>query len=240
MVSCLKLHSSPSRRSWTVRLPLLMPISVRSLPSNPVTSSDLPSRPSPPRPSIQASSGRKVRREAALRDRLQREPGRRRLGSAAGSGRPARCVTQRTLAAGEDVDAAILLDVDHKVGVDQAEALGARIAHQQAGAGDADLGLRRGRHHRAAGVAHHDVAQPQRRAPLLVAFELRAADLDAVAAAEVLLDRGGQPRRRDIERDRAAGQPPPQRTADDESATANRAGNADGRPGAPPDGAGRT
>ena len=64
---------------------------------------------------------------------------------------------------------------------------------------------------RAAGIPHHDVAQPQRGAPVVVAFELRAADLDAVAAAEILLDRGGQPRRRHIERDRPAGQPPPNR-----------------------------
>ena len=65
---------------------------------------------------------------------------------------------------------------------------GARIAHQQACAGNADLRLRSGRHQRAAGISHHDVAQPQRRAPIVVALELRAADLDAVAAAEILLD----------------------------------------------------
>ena len=54
----------------------------------------------------------------------------------------------------------------------------------------------------------------KRRAALFVAFELRAADLDAVAAAEILLDRGGQPGRRQVEHDRAAGRaattaPPP-------------------------------
>ena len=58
---------------------------------------------------------------------------------------------------------------------------------------------------RAGGVAQHDVAQAQRRAALLVALELGAADLDAIAAAEVLLDRRGQPGRREIEHDRSAG-----------------------------------
>ena len=72
------------------------------------------------------------------------------------------------------------------------------------------------RHHRAARIAHHDVAQPHRGAPVVVAFELGAADLDAVAAAEILLDRGGEPRRRDIERDRAAGEPPPHRARNDQ------------------------
>ena len=77
-----------------------------------------------------------------------------------------------------------------------------------------------------AGVPHHDVAQPQRGAAVVVAFELRAADLDAVAAAEVLLDRGGEPGRRHIERDRAAGEPPPQRAADD-AENGDRGANAD-------------
>ena len=54
------------------------------------------------------------------------------------------------------------------------------------------------------GVAQHDVAQAQRRAALCVALELRAADFDAIAAAEVLLDRRRQPGREEIEHDRPA------------------------------------
>ena len=78
------------------------------------------------------------------------------------------------------------------------------------GPGNSDLGLRRARHDRAVGVAHHDVADAQRRATARVALELRAADLDLMAVAEILLDRRGQPRRGEIELDRAARQPPPQ------------------------------
>ena len=55
-----------------------------------------------------------------------------------------------------------------------------------------------------AGVAQNDVAQPQRRVALLVALELGAADRDPIAAAEILLDGGGEPRRREIEQDRPA------------------------------------
>ena len=61
------------------------------------------------------------------------------------------------------------------------------------------------------GVAQHDVAQAQCRAALRIALELRAADLDAIAAAEILLDRRRQPGREEIEHDRPAGEPPPQR-----------------------------
>ena len=65
-----------------------------------------------------------------------------------------------------------------------------------------DLGLRRAGDDRAVRVAHHDVAQAQRRASDLVALQHRAADLDAMTAAEPFLDRRGEPRRHDIDRDR--------------------------------------
>ena len=86
----------------------------------------------------------------------------------------------------------------------------AHAAHQQARAGKADFGFRCARDHGAVGVAHDDVAQAQRRAALLVALDLGAADHDRMLAAEILLDRRLQPRRRDIEFDRSARQAPPQ------------------------------
>ncbi len=80
------------------------------------------------------------------------------------------------------------------------------LAGQQAGAGNADFRFRRARDHGAVGIAHHDVAQAQRRAAVLVALDLGAADDDRLLAAEILLDRRLQPWRRDVEFDRAAGQ----------------------------------
>ena len=112
--------------------------------------------------------------------------------------------------AGEHGDAAVGLDAHRHFGADQIEALRAHVAHQQAHAGQADFGFRRARHHGAVGVAHDDVAQAQGRAALLVTLDLGAADHDRMRAAEILLDRRLQPRRRDVEFDRAARQPPPQ------------------------------
>ena len=89
-------------------------------------------------------------------------------------------------------------------------------------AGDADFGFRRARDDGAVRVAHHDVANAQRHAAVGVALELGAANLDLVAAAEIFLDRRGQPRRRDIELDRAAGQAPPQRDHREQDQTAER------------------
>ena len=66
---------------------------------------------------------------------------------------------------------------------------------QQACSGNPDFRLGRHRDRDAGGVAQHDVAQTQCRAALCIALELRAADLDAIAAAEILLDRRRQPGR---------------------------------------------
>ncbi len=66
-------------------------------------------------------------------------------------------------------------------------------------------------------IAQHDVAKPELGAALGVALQHGAADLDAIAIAEVLLDRRGQPRGRKVERDGAAEQPPPQQPAGQEN-----------------------
>ena len=86
----------------------------------------------------------------------------------------------------------------------------------QPGAGEADLRLGRTGDDLAVGVAHDDVADAQRGAAAGVALELRAADRDAVIVAEILFDRGGEPRRREIEIDRPAAEPPPQRQHPDQ------------------------
>ena len=87
---------------------------------------------------------------------------------------------------------------------------GAHLAGQQAGAGNAHFGFRRGRDHGAVGVAHDDVAQAQGGAAVLVALDLGTADRDGLIAAEILLDRRLQPWRRDVEFDRPARETPPQ------------------------------
>ena len=71
--------------------------------------------------------------------------------------------------------------------------------------GDADLGLGGARDDGAFRVADHDVANAQRCTAVRVAFELRAAELDLMPAAEIFLDRCGQPGGGNVELDRAAG-----------------------------------
>ena len=114
------------------------------------------------------------------------------------------------IGAGEDGDAAVGLDAHRHFGADQIEALRAHLAVQQRHAGNSDFGLGRARHDGPVGVAHHDIAQPQRGAALFVALDLGAADSDGMFAAEIFLDRLFQPRRRHVELDRPLREPPPQ------------------------------
>src|SRR5215471_15158034 len=132
---------------------------------------------------------------------------------------------QRALvAAGKDRDLAVGLDAHRHLGADQAQPLGADAAGEQARAGNADFRLGRARHDGAVRVAHHDVANAQRRASLVgVALELGAADFNLVAGSEIFFDRRGQPGCGDIEFDRAAGQAPPKREQREEDETAERA-----------------
>ena len=97
-----------------------------------------------------------------------------------------------------------------KLGIDQVEAFGAQPPHQQRNARQPDLGLRRGRHHRMVAVAHDDVADAHRDADAARPLDLGAADLDRVAVADIVLDRGRKPRRRHVEIDRPGAKPPPQ------------------------------
>ena len=140
-----------------------------------------------------------------------------------GSGRCRRGDERALVAAGEDRDLAVRLDPHRHLGADQAQAFGANAAGEQAGAGNADFRLRRAGHDGAFRVAHHDVANAQRRASIGIAFELSAADLDFVAVAEIVLDRRGQPGRGDVELDRAAGQAPPERDHREQSEATERA-----------------
>ena len=84
---------------------------------------------------------------------------------------------ERPLAADQDIDLPIRIDADRHIGIDQAEAFGARACEQQARSGNSDLGLGRDRDGRAGGIAQHDVAETQCGAALFVALKLRAADL---------------------------------------------------------------
>ena len=83
--------------------------------------------------------------------------------------------------AGEDGDAAVLLDAHGHFGADQIEAFGAHVAAEQAQAGNVDLRLRRARDHGAVGIAHHDIAHPHRGAAIPGALDLGAADFDVFA-----------------------------------------------------------
>ena len=152
--------------------------------------------------------------------------GRRRTG-VRGCGVGRRGDERALVAAGKDRDLAVGLDPHRHFRADKAQPFGANAAGQQAGARDPDFRLRRARHHGAFGIAHDDVADAQRRASAGVPLELSAADLDVMARAEILLDRRGEPRRREIEFDRAAGEPPPQRDHGDQDEAAERTADED-------------
>ena len=131
-------------------------------------------------------------------------------------GRQHRGTRERTLVGRrKNRDVAILLDPHRELGAHQIEAFGARVAAQQAEAGEPDLGARRARDHDPIAVAHHDIADAQAGAPVLVALEHGAADLDAVAITEIFLDRRREPVGREIERDGSAREPVKQCPHDD-------------------------
>ena len=103
------------------------------------------------------------------------------------------------------------------------------MAAQKAQAGDVDFSLWRARDHGAVEVAHHDIAHPHRGAAASGALDLSAADFDAFATAEIILDGGDEPRSKDIELDGAAGEPPPQ-SADAEHEQSDKHSRADTDP----------
>ena len=107
-------------------------------------------------------------------------------------------------------DLAVRRNPDREFGIDQIEALGAQPPHQQRGAGQSHFGLRRGGDDGVVAVAHHDVADSHRDPDPPGTLDLRAADLDRIAVADIVLDRRRKPRRRDVEIDRTGAEPPPQ------------------------------
>ena len=59
-------------------------------------------------------------------------------------------------------------------------------------------------------IPHDDVADAHRDPDPAGPLDLRAADLDRVAVADIVFDRSGKPRRRHVEIDRPGAKPPPQ------------------------------
>ena len=102
-------------------------------------------------------------------------------------------------------------DPHRQFGIDEIEALGAKPAQQQCGAGKLHLGLRRARHDGAVAVAHDDVANAHRDPDPAGPLDLRAADLDGVAVTDIFFNRLRQPGRGHVQIDRAGAKPPPQR-----------------------------
>ena len=162
-------------------------------------------------------------RGAALGDRTGERKLRRQRGL------PSRRGDERALVVGtgENREPAVGLDAHLHLGADQAQPFGAEASGEQAGARHADLGLGRACHDRAVGIAHHDVADAQRRAAVGIALELGAADRNLMMAAEIFLDGGGEPRRGNVEFDRTITQPPPQRGHGDQRHRAKRGGDVD-------------
>ena len=71
-------------------------------------------------------------------------------------------------------------------------------------------------------IADDDVADTHGDADPPGALDLGAADLHGVAVTDIVLDGGGEPRRRDVEIDGTRAEPPPQRaeTADEDDGRA--------------------
>src|ERR1700728_2128057 len=59
-------------------------------------------------------------------------------------------------------------------------------------------------------ISHDDIADTHGDADPARSLDLRAADLNRVAVADIFFDGGGKPRRRHVEIDRACAEPPPQ------------------------------
>ena len=107
-------------------------------------------------------------------------------------------------------DLSVRRDADRKLSVDEIDAFGAKAPHQQRGAGKFDFSFRRAGDDGAFAIPDDDVADAHRDANPAGAFNLRAADLNRIAVADIFLDRGRKPGRRHIEVDRPGAEPPPQ------------------------------
>ena len=112
--------------------------------------------------------------------------------------------------AGGNSNVAFRRDAHGEFGVDQVEALGAEPPYQQCGTRQPHFGLRRAGDDGVVAIADDDVADAHGDADLAGTLDLGAADLDRIAVADIVLDRGGKPRRRNIEIDRPGAEPPPQ------------------------------
>ncbi len=142
---------------------------------------------------------RECRREA--RFLLGGDAGRQRLGGVAGG----------------HGDGAVGRNADRQLGVHEIEALGAQVPHQETRPRQLHFGLRCGGDDGVIVVADDDVADAHGDADPPGPLDLSAADLHSVAVADIVLDGGSEPRRRDVEVDGTGTEPPPQRaeTADE-------------------------
>ena len=113
--------------------------------------------------------------------------------------------------AGRNGHIAIRRNPHRELGIHQIEALGAKLAHQQRGAGQSHFGLRRACHDGVVAIPDNDAADTHRDTNPPRPLDLGAADLDGVAVTDIVLDRRCQPWRRHVEIDRTRAEPPPQR-----------------------------
>src|SRR6185312_14033496 len=88
---------------------------------------------------------------------------------------------------------------DRHLGADQIETLGAQLTENYAPSGKSNFRFWRACDNDSIRIADDDVAQPQRRSALFIAFQLRAADDDCMVAAKVLFDGRLQPWGRQIQ-----------------------------------------
>ena len=111
---------------------------------------------------------------------------------------------------GRDGNVAIRRNAHREFGIDQIEALGTKLPHQQRGAGKFHLGFRRGRDDDVVAIPDDDIADPHGDADSAGTLDLGAAHLDGIAVTDILLDRSRQPWRGHLEIDRTGAEPPPQ------------------------------
>ena len=111
---------------------------------------------------------------------------------------------------GRDGNVAIRRNAHREFGIDQIEALGTKLPHQQRGARKFHLGFRRGRDDDVIAIPDDDIADTHGDPDFAGTLDLGAAHLDGIAVADILLDRSRQPWRGHLEIDRTGAEPPPQ------------------------------
>jgi hypothetical protein len=111
---------------------------------------------------------------------------------------------------GRDGNIAIRRNAHREFGINEIEALGTKLPHQQGGAGKFHLGFWRGCDDDVVAIPDDDIADTHGDPDPAGTLDLGAAHFDGIAVTDILLDRSRKPWRSHFEIDRTGAEPPPQ------------------------------